>query len=239
MLNFLILFIVVVNLIAAIVAYYIKEKYTYVTDHQYPPFTNTHKWGNRILTLLIIFSVVGAFVFSYTEVYLFIAIALLMIQHGFSAFMKYKYEREDKEYLINFVWMISSFVILVGFLFFTLPIKTIDDVTQINPDEIERLEMVMDVWDGEEIHYHRGTIEDKQTIDTILSELSKVEFRNNLFDFEKQDGSYDLTIRNSDYYFIRIYEDYLTIDFEDYKVVGENNLYRMLEESDIDWENLD
>ncbi|MUK87766.1 DUF4181 domain-containing protein [Ornithinibacillus sp. L9] len=242
MFDFLLLFILLVFIVTSIMARYIRNKYTYDTGHRYPPINNTHKWVNRILILFIALSVIGAFVFSYAaENYILICIILIIIQNGFSAYMEYKHEREENDYMISLVWMTASLVILVGFMIFTLPTKTVDDVLQdyetFNPELIEQLEIENDAWKEEEMMYSRKTyLEDKKLIDEILSELSQVEVRNSLFGFDKRDSHYGLYIRESEFYYIAVYEDYLSIDFEDYKVVGDNDLYRMLEEIEIDWE---
>ncbi|MFD2043080.1 DUF4181 domain-containing protein [Ornithinibacillus salinisoli] len=244
MFNFFLLFILLVVILTSILAYYIREKYTYYTSHRYPPINNTKKWVDRILQLLMVFNIIGAFVFSNTEIYLIIFIVLVIIQNGFSAYVEYKHEREENEYMISLVWMIGSLIILVGFMFFTFPTTTFDEVMQkyesFNPELIEQLEIENDTWNEDEITYYPATIiEDKQIIDQIFSELSKVEVRNNLFGYEKRADHYSLNIRNREFYYIAVYENYLTIDSEDYRVVGENYLYKLLEESEIDWDNFD
>src|SRR5699024_1800424 len=140
---------------------------------------NTHKWVTRIILCLGAPLLIGAFVFSYPEIYLLLLIGLLVIQNGFDAYMEYKHQTEEKEYMIYLVWMMGTFVILFGFMFFTLKTTTVKEVTNgfkwFNQNNIEDMEIRNNAWSKEKESIYpkrKANIEDLGQRGHLLSKMS-------------------------------------------------------------------
>jgi Fe-S cluster assembly iron-binding protein IscA len=231
-------FMSIITIITSLIALFIRKKYAIDTYFPYRPFNNTQKWVNRILLSLTVLSAVGIFVFSYPEILVLICIGFGIIINGYSTYMEYKHEREEKEYIVSFVWTIGTLVMFFSFMFLTLQTKTVEDVIHdsFNPDAIEQLEIWNNAWIKEEIIYKREKVmKDKQMIELLFSELSKVKVRNSIANEGNQDNFYKLYLMDDNIFSIGVYDKYITIDSEAFRVIGENDIYIMLEGSNIDW----
>lgn len=102
---------------------FIRIKYNIVADFGlYRHINNAHKWVERILLLLfIIIMVVTVFEFALSQenIYVFI-FGFFTLLSSFRTFMEYKYEREEKKYIIELIWAIGNFIIFIGLIFFNL-----------------------------------------------------------------------------------------------------------------------
>src|SRR5699024_4586742 len=99
------IFILLVVGITSIVSIIVRKRFSIIRYLPGLPINNTHKWVTRIILCLGVPLLIGAFVFSYPEIYLLLLIGLLVIQNGFDAYMEYKHQTEEKEYMIYLVWM--------------------------------------------------------------------------------------------------------------------------------------
>lgn len=109
----MIIFAISVLAIMLIFIKFIRKKYNIVPyPKPYRHINNIHKWGERFLILLAII----LFILSYIiEWYLIFGFAIAScIANGFRAYMEYKHQREEKEYIITFIETLGISIILVG-----------------------------------------------------------------------------------------------------------------------------
>ncbi|WP_026905854.1 DUF4181 domain-containing protein [Paucisalibacillus globulus] len=105
----------VILLIIIILNRYLKKKFNINEDNlPFRSYSNLHKWLERILFLgfAILFVVVNYLFFDVVEDYLFFGFGFILF--ATRAFMEYKFDREDKQYLLTLVWAIGLLVMFVG-----------------------------------------------------------------------------------------------------------------------------
>ncbi|MBB4825767.1 hypothetical protein HNO89_003003 [Sporosarcina luteola] len=105
--------------ISSVLTKYIRNKYNIIDPQRIRYVSNTHQWVEIPLVVLgIIFIVL--FWFIEGSVFYYFAIAIFAVVPLFRAFVEYKYEREEKEYiitLINFgLWSIGMGVLLLYYI---------------------------------------------------------------------------------------------------------------------------
>ncbi|MEN2768460.1 DUF4181 domain-containing protein [Ornithinibacillus xuwenensis] len=241
MFNFIMLFILPVSIVMFLISFFMKRKFSIDIDYGSRPVNNTHKWIDRILLILMSMCVVGAFLSFNLQVYLFLLIGLATIGNGLSAYMEYKYDREAKIYLIHILRLVGCLIIAAGLVYILFSTRTMDEVLRkfesFKIENIEQVEIENNAWNKEELTYLRDSVTvDKKIIQQIFSQLSMVEVRNSLINEVEQHNNYFLMIRDREIYYIIVYEEYIVIDSDYYKVVGDNGLYEMLENVELDWE---
>jgi len=107
-----------VLLITIIVTFLLRKKYHLPTGFRlYRHRTPFHKRLEFVLLVLyILAAIVTMIFFTYSGIYLllFAFFATLMI---IRAFIEYKHEPDEKEYIIRFIWFISWGILFIGWLF--------------------------------------------------------------------------------------------------------------------------
>jgi Domain of unknown function (DUF4181) len=184
-----IIFVSLVIVLSFLVTFIVRKRYNIPSEYGlYRHVNNLHKWVERILliffgTSLIIF----VFVFSFTEVYLF-AIGYFIILSGVRAIMEYKYDREEKQYVIEIIWMISASILFVGILYFTLHTSTFAEVTKdygtLNPDSLNEIDIInssrspdLETVQEKLIEKDSASNEDQEFISRLFAEFSTLELR--------------------------------------------------------------
>jgi uncharacterized membrane protein YfcA len=113
----MLVFILSVLVIMLFLTIHFRIKNNIVADFSlYRPINNTHKWVERILLILyviITFIAFFAFKLSHKEIYALL-FGFFTILTSFRAFMEYKHEREEKNYIIQLTWSIGYFIIFIG-----------------------------------------------------------------------------------------------------------------------------
>ncbi|SHF94436.1 DUF4181 domain-containing protein [Ornithinibacillus halophilus] len=238
-------FIIAVLILTSIINRYIQKKYNIIPDGvAFRPVNNMHKWGERVILLVGLILAIILYMISYVEYYIIFGYLLILL--GFRAFMEYKYDREEKEYLLTTtsVGGIGLLLIISLFIVFqtTTFSETIEDDQMLNLDSIESVEIynnqsnedAKELW-NQEIVKREAVIENQQMINQIVDELSSIELRKRMINKGDQDNFYRLYFRSTFYSSMVVYDTYLTIDGNAYKVVGNNDFYDLLEEADFDW----
>lgn len=233
------MFIFIVICISKLISFYIRKKFHIQSINPDTPINNTHKWVGRIVITLVILCLICGYIFyDYFELIFLLIGALAVFSNGFDTYMEYKHDREEKEYLVNSVSFIGSIVVLIGAIYFMYNSSTLNEVIQesgrLEPNEINELEIIKRK-EGDEYYSREVTITDKQMMKQLFSELEKVEVRNGFTPGEENNNFYYIYMRQGDIFSIDIYEDYIRIESDDYKVTGENYIYELLEEANIDW----
>ncbi|SHG60377.1 DUF4181 domain-containing protein [Ornithinibacillus halophilus] len=241
------LFFITVMLIAFIltVIIRIKHKIPYDFLSVYRHVNKTHKRGELLLILIFItITLLSFFVFSYREFYVLLSIFCTILL-GYRSYMEFKHEREEKEFMISLIWGSGWFTLFIGFLFFTLHITTFDEVIanyeSVNPENTQVIEIENNAWNedatsllDEIITKEEFIIEDKETINDLFSALNTMDLRQRIMQHGDKDNYYSIYFKGSDIYAITVYEQYLSIDSQHYKVVGNNIIYEMLENGELD-----
>jgi Domain of unknown function (DUF4181) len=245
MFNVVMLFILSVSIVMSLISFFVKRKFSIDIGYGSRPVNNTHKWIDRILLILMSMCVVGAFLSFNLQVYLFLLIGLAAIGNGLHAYMEYKHEREEKIYLIHIVRLVGCIIIAAGLVYILFSTRPMDEVLKnfesFKIENIEQVEIENNAWNKEEeLTYLRDSVTvDKEIIEQIFSQLSMVEVQNSLINEVEQTNNYFLMIRDREIYYIIVYEEYIVIDSDYYKVVGDNGLYEMLENAELDWDYLE
>ncbi|GAB3802697.1 DUF4181 domain-containing protein [Virgibacillus kimchii] len=86
----------------------------------YRPVNAAHKWMEITLFILFIIGLtMAAFLLPQKAIYA-VLFGFLTIDCGIRAYMEYTYGiKEEKEYMINFIWTIGYGVIFIGTVYFT------------------------------------------------------------------------------------------------------------------------
>ncbi|GKV54337.1 hypothetical protein NCCP2222_02840 [Sporosarcina sp. NCCP-2222] len=118
MLKINILFILTL-IISSMLTKFLRNKYNIIDPQRIRYVSNTHQW---VEIPLVVLGVIFIFLFWFIEVpvLFYIAIAIFTVVSLFRAFVEYKYEREEKEYIITLldfgIWSISMGVLLVYYI---------------------------------------------------------------------------------------------------------------------------
>ncbi|WP_047984087.1 DUF4181 domain-containing protein [Ornithinibacillus californiensis] len=118
----MLVFILAVLIITILLDLFIRKKHNIVYEFSlYRPVNNAHKWFEWIfLFLFIVVIIVSVFILFYTTEIYAMLFGFLMILTAFRSIMEYKYEKEEKNYVINFLWTIGHLVIFIGVISYTL-----------------------------------------------------------------------------------------------------------------------
>ena len=106
------IFIIIVIAIKFIVTKLLRKKFniiTYPNSDRY--INNTHKWGEGILRLLAITLFILSYFFEYL---IFGLVFILLLMLIFSAYMEYKHEREEREYIITIAETLMYLILIIG-----------------------------------------------------------------------------------------------------------------------------
>ncbi|WP_047986006.1 DUF4181 domain-containing protein [Ornithinibacillus californiensis] len=245
----ILIFTITVVVIMLLLMFIVRKKLKIKTEiGLYKYINKTHKWGERILLLLFFITLsIAYFGFYYVEVYLIFI--FFLAQSIFRAFMEWKYEREEKEYIISLIGAGTSVVLFIGVLFFSLQTTTfevfLEENKNLNLDSIPKIEIGNYAWNDEERSLHDKEIlkrevhiEDQRIINRIFAELHALELREREIDKDSLGNYYSFFVDRNRYFEITIYDEYLSISTDDYhvyRVTNQNGLYRFLEEGDLNW----
>jgi hypothetical protein len=247
----IIIFATTVVVIMLLLTFIVRKKLKIKTEPGLYKYINkTHKWGERVLFLLFAITILIAY-FGYYYVELYIFFVFFFVQSIFRAFMEWKYEREDKEYIISLIGAGASGVLFIGILFFSLQTTTfevfLEEHGNLNLNTIKRMEIGNYEWNEEERSLHDKEvlkrevhIEDQRIINRIFAELHALELREREIDKDSRDNYYSFFVDGNRYFEITIYDEYLSISTDDYhvyRVTNQNGLYSFLEEGDLNWES--
>lgn len=109
----MLLLLIALLIIRFLLTSYVREKYNIIRgSHSYPPINNTHKWVNRLLLILFIVSILLAFFVNPLFVYVFSLV--IVIYPVFNAFMEYKHEKEEKEYIVTSINALLVIFLVIG-----------------------------------------------------------------------------------------------------------------------------
>jgi ABC-type Fe3+ transport system permease subunit len=107
-----VVFIIFIVAIKFLLTKFLRKKYNiiiYPNSDRY--INNTHKLVERVLIIIAITLII----LSYFFVYLIIGIAFIgIILLLFQAYMEYKYEQEEKEYIITIVETFMFLIVIIG-----------------------------------------------------------------------------------------------------------------------------
>lgn len=80
------------------------------------------------------------------------------------------------------------------------------------------------------------TIEDSHLINRLFNTLFTLEVRERLEVNEDWEEIYSLNMQDQPIYYIDVSEKLINIGYTTYEIVGENPIYALLEEMEVDWE---
>ncbi|WP_342560313.1 DUF4181 domain-containing protein [Psychrobacillus sp. FSL W7-1457] len=101
--------------ISFVLQYFLRRKYNITTPDSFFKFVNnTHKWIEIFLFVLVII-IIGLFWFVQHWVWVYLLIAIGVVLLSLRAYVEYKYEREERQYIITLVNLVTS-CILFGLL---------------------------------------------------------------------------------------------------------------------------
>lgn len=241
--SFVYIFIISVLLIQSLLTLYVRKKYTIeVNVFPYRTVNKTHKFVTRILIILIIIYFIGLWFTNYFELFAILLLITIIFLNGFTAFVEYKYEREEKDYIISLISTLSSFILLVGLLFYLFNTSTFAERYNhseiINSESIEEIEIIHYRWNedakhilDQQIKLREMILEEEQLINELLTELNALVLRNGFSDSEYY---YWIRIKGEENRSVTLYDQYLRVDSRLYTIVGENRLYEILEETNFD-----
>lgn len=108
----LLLFIVVLTL-KFFVTNIVKEKFNIQADPLADlPVNQTHKWVNKLVFASMILFILLAIVVN--ELFIFGSVLAIMISNGIDIAVRYKFEKEEKQYILTIVDTIFFIILLVG-----------------------------------------------------------------------------------------------------------------------------
>ncbi|WP_042148687.1 DUF4181 domain-containing protein [Paucisalibacillus sp. EB02] len=244
------IFVITVLVIIFIINTYLKKKFDIEQD--FAPlryYSKTHKWVERTLFIGFVILIVLVYItYTSAEIYLFLGYAVILF--GFRTTMEYKYEREEKEYLLTLVLTIGVLVLFVGSIFFVhqslAPYKVVvKEIESLNPESIQQVEVINHSWNEKARDIlnimekkREVVIEDKETITKLLSELSAEQLRVRDVNIRNKDSYYELNLKGDIDFRLTVYEKSIIIvygEMDSFQVVGNNRLYQMLQEDDLEW----
>lgn len=244
---YLSLFITSVMLVTLLLTLWVKRKFTIeVNVWAYRTINNTHKVVKRICLFFAIVCITGLFISNYYEFFGIILMIVVIFSLIYDTYVEYKYEREEKDYLISLVHTISALVISIGVFSYFYTTLTFDDINadaaSINSESINPIEI---------IHYQVNenadnildrlmrrrtiTLENEQDMNELIIKLKDLELRRG---FTNSDDQYFYSFRFSYGYNthqnISVYKQHISIESQLYKVIGDNTLYEKLEDGHFD-----
>ena len=96
------IFIALILVINSVLTKFLRKKYNIIDPKRIRYMSNTHKWVEIILIILFVISL--AFLWFFEDLVLvYVLIAIGSVAYIFRAFVEYKYEQEEKEYIITLV----------------------------------------------------------------------------------------------------------------------------------------
>ncbi|WP_418895885.1 DUF4181 domain-containing protein [Sporosarcina cyprini] len=105
--------------ISSVFTKFIRNKYNIIDPQRIRYVSNTHQWVEIPLVVLGVIFIVLFWIFE-ISVLLYLAIAIFAVVPLFRSFVEYKYEREEKEYIITLIdfgiWSIFMGVLLVYYI---------------------------------------------------------------------------------------------------------------------------
>lgn len=241
--SFVYIFIICVILIRSLLTLFVRKKYTIEVDvFPYRTVNKTHKIVTRIVIILIIIYFMGLWFSTYLERFDILLLITITFSNGFTAFVEYKYEREEKDYIISLISTLSSFILLVGLLFYLFNTSTFAERYNnsgiFNNESIEEIEIIhyrrnedANHFLDQQIKLREMTVEDEQLVNELLTELNALVLRNGFSDSEYY---YRFRIKGKENRSVTLYDQYLRVGSRLYTIVGENRLYAILEETDFD-----
>ncbi len=230
----------IVYIITNLISFYIRNKFQIQSINPHTPINKTDKWVERIVLILMIICLICTFMYDdYFDLLGLSIIALIVFSNGFDTYMEYKHQKKQREYLLKSVSFLGSIVLFLGALYFLYHTSTLEEVFvkygNLDYEKISELEIIKRKEDA--LDSEKAIITDKQTMEQIFSEMEKVEVRNWIGEVEEDNNEYHLLMGQGGLFFIEIYEEFISVDFDYYKVTGENNIYNLLEESNLDWKS--
>ncbi|MCM3356538.1 DUF4181 domain-containing protein [Psychrobacillus sp. MER TA 171] len=99
--------------ISFVLQYFLRRKYNITTPDRFFKFVNnTHKWIEIFLFVLVII-IIGLFWFVQHWVWVYLLITIGVVLLSLRAYVEYKYEREERQYIITLVNLVTSCVLFV------------------------------------------------------------------------------------------------------------------------------
>ncbi|MEN2465103.1 DUF4181 domain-containing protein [Ornithinibacillus sp. JPR2-1] len=244
MISNIILFVVIVGIFFNVVKFITRKLFAIPSDWgEYQPINHTHKSGRRIFFLLFVLSII-AFTFEFNYGFIYIMIGSLFALSIFEAYMEWKYEPEEKQYIISIIESSAFAVIFIGILIISLQTVTFEEALQeygyIDMDSVEQIEVQHVAWNEEEKELwnkttvkREGTIEDANLIREIFHELHELKYRERPIHHENRDNYYRLRIKGKSDFDVTVYDKYIAFylaDYQSYRILDDNSMYQFLEE---------
>ncbi|AVR00617.1 hypothetical protein OBCHQ24_16915 [Oceanobacillus iheyensis] len=218
--------------------YLIRQHYNIEEEKQ--PIDHKQKIIKRIFLFLLILIVTLLFIYSTLQLTLLIAIGASIFYTGYQSLVEYNYAQEEKQYIFHFVRMIGFAIIFISILFITQRIISIEEVVKVeelfDPGTVEQLEIENYRWNGDGTNERIITIEDSHLINRLFNTLFTLEVRESLEVNEDWEEFYSLNMQDQPIYYIDVSEKLINIGYTTYEIVGENPIYALLEEMEVDWE---
>lgn len=249
MISNILAFAIIVGVILIVVKFIIRKMFAIPPDwDNYRPINNTHKWGRGIFLLLLVISII-AFRFELGYGLIYIVLGLSFVLSIFEAIMEWKYEPEERQYIISIIETCAIAVIFIGILIISLQTLTFDEALKekgyIDIDSVEQIEIQNVAWNEEEKELWNKTtvkrevmIDDPDLIREIFHELHELEYRERPIHNENRDNYYRLNIKGKSDFDITVYDKYIAFyldDYQSYQVLDDNGMYLFLEGKELGW----
>ncbi|WP_404455826.1 DUF4181 domain-containing protein [Oceanobacillus kapialis] len=229
----------IVLLATQLINFWLKHKYNISEESQ--PFNHKQKIVNRVYIFLFVIVIILLFLYSSMQVAFLAAAGIATLYAGYEALFDYMHAQEERQYIFHFVRMVGYAMIFFGILYITQNITPIEEIVQdegqFDAGKIEHLKIENSTWNGKRENERMITIEDPQLINRLFNTLFKLEVRERLEWKGNLDENYTLHTPSQPIYYFDISDKWIEVDFTTCEIVGENRIYEILEDKDVDWEN--
>ncbi|GGA81245.1 DUF4181 domain-containing protein [Ornithinibacillus halotolerans] len=212
-------------------------------------YSNLDRLIQRIFIIgFVIILAVIYFVLTPADIYILFGFAVLFL--SYRTFMEYKYDREEREYLLSFVSTLGLFILFVSSVFYGIqymePYKEAEQqIKSFTPESIQQIEIVNYAWDEnvrdvlKAMNYKgEATIDDSKLITEILAAFSETELQTRDVSKVNLNNYYRLYFNGDQSIEITVYDKFLTLNTGELtwlNVKGENKVYDLLNDNNIEW----
>lgn len=233
------LFVSVILAVIAIVELIFRKKFGIKAERPYRYRSNAHKWIERILLILLPIIFISFYVFPYSEYFALLFIGIIIVLSGARTLNGFRYESGRKEGWPGMIWTSGMVLIFVGISYYIFQAFTFAEALEefeSFPSEIHQVEVQHREQDFYIIYVKRhAIIEDEQRIDSLMASLAQLELRRGFDNRGDFDNYYRLYFNDEMSNSVTIYDKFVMIEGELYKVVGENWLFTMIDEANLGW----